>query len=137
MLPPSVIFVLTMHELSLIANLFEILEKQAEEQKTKKIVFVKLQVGLLSGAVPELLKSAFDIYKKETIAREAEMEIDEIPLKMLCRKCGFEMTGDDYILVCSRCGSPDLKTIAGMDMILEKIELEIEDDENNGPPPGK
>jgi len=38
-----------MHELSIVANLFEILEEKAKEQKAKKIVMVKLQVGALSG----------------------------------------------------------------------------------------
>ncbi|MCG2815671.1 MAG: hydrogenase maturation nickel metallochaperone HypA [Candidatus Aminicenantes bacterium] len=115
-----------MHELSLIANLFEILEKNAEENKAQKITYVKMQVGLLSGAVPELLKTAFDIYKKDTIAAEAEIEIIKVPLKVECGDCGQITTHDDYIIVCGSCGSSNLKTLAGTDMILEKMELEID-----------
>ncbi|MCJ7682175.1 MAG: hydrogenase maturation nickel metallochaperone HypA [Candidatus Aminicenantes bacterium] len=115
-----------MHELSLIANLFEILEKNAKEKKSKKITYVKMQVGLLAGAVPELLKSAFDIYKKDTIAADAEIEIVEVPLKVECGDCGQFTVHDDYILVCGFCGSSNLKILAGTDMILEKMELEIE-----------
>ncbi len=114
-----------MHELSLIANLFDILEKQAHDNNAKKIVHVKLQVGVLSGAVPELLTSAFDIYKKDTIAREAAITIEKVPLKMDCEDCRSELISNDYILTCSQCGSSNLKTIAGTELILEKIELEI------------
>jgi len=114
-----------MHELSLISNLFDILEKQAHNKNSKKIIHVKLQVGILSGAVPELLKSAFDIYKKDTIAREAEITCEKVLLKMYCKDCRVESTSDDYILTCSKCGSSNLKTLAGTELILEKIELEI------------
>lgn len=114
-----------MHELSLIANLFELLEEKAGEQNAKKIVHVTLQVGLLSGAVPELLKTAFDIYKKDTIAAEAELAIQEVPLKYQCQDCGIEMIKEDFIIVCDKCGSTRLKTLAGTDMFLLKMDIEV------------
>lgn len=113
-----------MHELSLIASLFEIMEEKARESKAKKIVNVKLQVGLLSGAVPGLLKTAFDIYKKDTIANAAELEIEEVPLKIRCLECEIEMIKDDFAFVCSRCQSSNLKTLAGTELILQKMDVE-------------
>ena len=50
-----------MHELSIVASLFEILEEKAKEKKAKKILSVKLKVGALSGVVPEFLETAFNI----------------------------------------------------------------------------
>ncbi len=114
-----------MHELSIIANLFELLEEKAKEQKANKIVHVTLQVGLLSGAVPELLKTAFDIYKKDTMAAEAVLEIEEVQLKYQCQDCKAEMIEDDYIINCENCGSTNLKALAGMDMFLLKMDVEI------------
>ena len=113
-----------MHELSLIANLFEIMEEKAHEKNAKKIVGVKLQVGQLSGAVPEFLKTAFDIYKKDTIADKATLEIEEIPFRIRCLECEMEMIKDDFALVCSRCQSSNLKTLSGTDLILQKIDIE-------------
>jgi len=115
-----------MHELSIISNLFEILEEKAKEKKARRITCVKLQVGALSGAVPELLKTAFDFYKKDTLASQAELDIDEIPLKVKCKKCQHETFKDDFIFVCSNCGSSELKILAGTELLLEKIEMEIE-----------
>ena len=60
-----------MHELSIIASLFNILVEKAKEQNAKKIVRVVLQVGKLSSVVPDFLESSFDIYKKGTLAEEA------------------------------------------------------------------
>jgi hydrogenase nickel incorporation protein HypA/HybF len=115
-----------MHELSIIANLFEIMEDKAKEKEAKRIVSVKLKIGALSGVVPELLRSAFDMYKKDTIAEEAEVDIETVPLKVLCRDCSrITSTSEDFVLTCSHCGSSNIKTTAGTDMFLEKMELEI------------
>ena len=114
-----------MHELSIVANLFEILEEKAKEKKAKKITRVKVQVGALSGVVPELLKTSFDIFKKDTLAAEAKLEIQKIPLKIKCLKCGQETTKDDYVFICEKCASRELKTLSGTELLLEKVELEV------------
>jgi len=114
-----------MHELSIVANLFEILEEKAKEQKAKKIVMVKLQVGTLSGVVPEFLETAFNIYKKDTLADKARLEIKKIPLRVQCQKCRTEMVKDDFVFICSKCGAKELKTLSGTELLLEKIELEV------------
>lgn len=114
-----------MHELSIVASLFEILEEKAREQKAKKILSVKLKVGALSGVVPEFLETAFHIYKKDTIASDAELKIEEVPLKIQCQKCGAEMIKDDYIFICEKCASRELKTLSGTELFLERIELEL------------
>jgi len=114
-----------MHELSVIASLFEILLQKAGEQKALKITRVQLKVGKLSGVVPEALEAAFEAYKKGTIAEAALLEIEKLRLKVLCQDCGLEALQDDYIFVCPACGSQNLKILQGTELFLEKIELEI------------
>ncbi|MBN1223884.1 MAG: hydrogenase maturation nickel metallochaperone HypA [Candidatus Aminicenantes bacterium] len=116
-----------MHELSVVASLFDILEEKLKEQKGSKVFYVKLQVGLFSGVVPELLKTAFDMYKKGTFAEEAELDIQEIPYKVQCLACGTSMIKDDFVLVCDNCGSTDLKNLEGTEMLLERMEIEVPD----------
>jgi len=114
-----------MHELSVVANLFEILEEKLEAQNGKRVCVVKLQVGLLSGVVPELLKTAFDIYKKDTFAEGAELDITEVSCKVECQECGTVAIKNDYVFICEKCGSINIKTLEGTEMILEKMEIEI------------
>lgn len=114
-----------MHELSIVTNLFEILEEKAKENKAKKIILVKLQVGTLSGVVPEFLISAFNIYKKETIASEAKLKIEEVAFKVKCQNCSAVMIKDDFVLICDKCGSRQLKVLSGTELLLEKVEMEI------------
>ena len=114
-----------MHELSVVASLFEIMEEKAQEKGSKKIVFVKLKIGKLSGVVPEFLATAFEMYKKDTIACDAELEIEEVPLKIRCKACGKTIAKEDFVFICQHCGSQDLETLSGTELILEKMELDI------------
>jgi hydrogenase nickel incorporation protein HypA/HybF len=114
-----------MHELSIVASLFEIMEEKAQEKGSAKIISVKLQVGKLSGVVPEFLITAFDMYKKDTIAKNAKLEIQDVPLKIQCKTCHKTITKDDFSFICPHCGSQDLKTLAGTELIIEKMELEL------------
>jgi hydrogenase nickel incorporation protein HypA/HybF len=114
-----------MHELSIVASLFEILEEKARENGAKKVILVKLQVGKLAGVVPEFLETAFDAYKEGTLAVEAELKIEEIPLTIKCQKCGTEFASENYVFICPSCQSTELKILAGTELLLEKIELEV------------
>lgn len=116
-----------MHELSLVASLFETLEEKAREHDAVRITMVRLKVGRLSGAVPELLESAFDTYKKGTIADGARLEIEEVPVRFRCRACGADRTADEGTFACPSCGSRDVELLEGRDIVVERVELETED----------
>jgi len=115
------------HELSLVASMFETLLDQARLHDAKRITGVKIQVGALAGAVPELLETAFDIYKKGTIAENAVLTIVKPPFTVRCRACGNETVRDDFVMACPACESSDLEVLHGMELILEKIEMETDD----------
>jgi len=75
-----------------------------EAKMVGKILSVKLKVGKLSGVVPEFLKTAFDVYKKDTIAAEAKLEMKKIPVKIQCQKCHNEIIIYDFVFICTQCG---------------------------------
>lgn len=122
---PSLTYGKRMHELSIVANLFEVLEEKAKENKAKKILSINLKVGALSGVVPEFLETAFNIYKKDTIAAEAKLNIEEVPLRVQCQKCGAEIVKNDFVFICEKCDSRELKTLSGTELLLEKVEMEV------------
>jgi len=116
-----------MHELSIVAGLFETLLEQAGTHGARKVTAVTLRMGKLSGVVPELLESAFDMYKKGTIAEEAKLWVVDVPVRIRCRACGKEAEIQSYVFLCDACASPDLEILQGTDMVLERIELETDD----------
>lgn len=116
-----------MHELSIIASLFEILEDKAREQNARRITAVTIRVGRLSGVVPELLRSAFDMYRKGTLADGARLEIEVAPFDFRCRACGGTAFREEPGVACAACGSKDIELVGGMDLVVEKIEIETDD----------
>ncbi|MDD8031814.1 MAG: hydrogenase maturation nickel metallochaperone HypA [Acidobacteriota bacterium] len=118
-----------MHELSLVADLFTIIEEQASRAGAKRVTKVSVSVGELAGVVPELFRSAFQSYKKGTIADKARLQLKMVKIKFKCRNCGHELTtrnimDESFSYVCPACGSKDMELIAGRDLYLEKLEIE-------------
>lgn len=121
-----------MHELSLVDSMFETLLEQARVHKAKCITGVKIQIGALAGVVPELLESAFDSYKIGTIAEDAVLTMVKPPFTIRCRACGVETVRPDFVQACPACASTDLEIIHGMELVLEKIEMETDDPPDGG-----
>jgi hydrogenase nickel incorporation protein HypA/HybF len=112
------------HELSLVASLFEVLEEKAREHGAVRITAVVLKVGVMSGVVPDLLESAFEMYKKGTLADGARLEIVRVPVKLRCPDCGGESVREDADFSCAACGSRRIEIVEGRDIVVERIELE-------------
>ena len=113
-----------MHELSLVTSLFEILEEKARDEKALRVTAVTLRIGKLSGVVPELLETAFDTFKKGTIASGAKLCLEISPLRVRCRACGKEFLTDEPVFVCSSCASPNLEIMEGQELTLQRMEIE-------------
>lgn len=113
-----------MHELSLVASLFEVLEEEARRHGALRVTRVVLKVGVLAGVVPELLDSAFDVYKKGTIAATARLEIVRVPARLRCPDCGGEAVREETDFSCARCGSGRVEIVEGRDLVVETIDLE-------------
>jgi len=115
-----------MHELSLIASLFDTLTEKAADHRAREVTLVTIKAGPLAGVVPELLVSAFDMYKKGTIAARARLAVVPLPFVVRCRACGAETSHDNPISACPACGSADFTIVQGTEVYLDKLELETD-----------
>ena len=113
-----------MHELSIISNIFTILETLAEENRLTTITRVRLQIGELQHIVPEMLDFAFETVAKGTKAEGASLEIEMVPIRMQCRTCHFEFMVAEHTYICPKCSGTSLDTLQGTEIILESIEGE-------------
>jgi hydrogenase nickel incorporation protein HypA/HybF len=113
-----------LHELSLVASVFEVLEAEARKHAAVRVTRVVLKVGIMSGAVPDLLESAFETFKKGTIAETARLEMVIVPVKLRCPDCGGEAVREDSDFSCAGCGSRRVEIVEGRDLVVETVELE-------------
>ena len=113
-----------MHELSLVASVFDVLEDKARELGASRVSAVVLKVGAMSGVVPDLLESAFETYKEGTLAGQARLEIVVVPVRLRCPDCGGDTVREDADFSCAACGSRRVEIVAGRDLVVRTIDLE-------------
>ena len=113
-----------MHELSLVASVFEVVEAQVREHGARRVTRVVLEVGVLAGVVPDLLESAFDSYKRGTPAEEARLEIVAVPVRLRCPDCDGSSVREETDFSCAACGSRRVEIVSGRDLVVRTIDIE-------------
>jgi len=114
-----------MHETSLVQSILETVCRQCQEADYSKILEIRLRIGQASGIQTEALVFAFDIIKENTLAKEAFLVIEQVPLKGNCKKCGkgFEIS-DRYVFNCPNCRSTSFTITSGFEMQIVDMEVE-------------
>ncbi len=113
-----------MHEVSVALSLLEMIEERCRNEGYSSVESVRVRIGKASSILPEALKLAFEMAKKETVAGEAELLIDLIPVRALCKRCLKSFEGEDsFIFECPFCNSPSLRLISGRE--LDLVEMEV------------
>ena len=69
-----------MHEASIALSVLEIAVDNCRKAGYNRIESVRLKIGRASGIMPDALLFAFNAVKADTIAAEASVIIDEIPV---------------------------------------------------------
>lgn len=113
-----------MHELSLTQNLIEIAEQHARREDAKTITCIAMEIGALSGVIPEAVEFAFEACTKGTMAEGATLEIVRVPAIGHCQECDAESQMESLTDGCAECGSFALNIISGQEMTLTEMEIE-------------
>ena len=113
-----------MHELSLTQSLVAIAEDHARQAGGTVIRSVTVEIGELSGAMPEALEFAFDVCSKGTLADGATLILRRIPGHGRCAACATEADCHELVAVCPHCGALTFEIDAGRE--LRVVELEID-----------
>ena len=112
-----------MHELGIMQSALEMAEDKARAVGGKKIHRIRLRIGALSGVVPEALRFAYEGLKGDTLASEAELEIEEIPAACWCGACQTEFMARDRQFECPRCHQPTGQLRRGTELELTSLEI--------------
>jgi len=116
-----------MHELAICQSIIEQVKNIAAENNAQAVTKIIVQIGPLSGVEAPLLQHAFPIASAGTIAKNAQLETQLLPIKVRCNLCGNENEAVINKLLCSACGAWQTSLLSGDEMLLSSIELETED----------
>lgn len=112
-----------MHEVSLMQSAIALAVEQTKSQGLSKIHRIDLNVGELSGVVPEALEFAFDVVSAGTLAEGAQLHLETVPILCYCRHCRREFYPLSWIYKCPYCNRLSSDIREGKD--LELVSLEI------------
>ena len=108
-----------MHELTITESVIESVIKRTGDAK---VIRVQLEIGKLSGVVPDAVRFCFDIAADGTPLDGAELEIVETLGRARCRECGVPFEIDGPIALCP-CGSANLDFIGGTELRINEVEV--------------
>jgi hydrogenase nickel incorporation protein HypA/HybF len=109
-----------MHELAITESMVAAVAERVGEARVAR---VRLQIGQLAGVVPHALRFCFDACTRGTSMEGAALEIDEIPARGRCRRCGTEIAMASFLDECA-CGSIEVELIAGQELRIKHVEVE-------------
>ena len=112
-----------MHESSVTESILKIATQTAIENNAKKIIFINIAVGELTGFIGESIQFYFDRYSKDTIAEGAKLNIRYIKPEFECMNCGRMFPKNDEIK-CPYCSGEGRSTKIGQEFFVENIEIE-------------
>ncbi|SHI17746.1 hydrogenase nickel incorporation protein HypA/HybF [Sporobacter termitidis DSM 10068] len=114
-----------MHEYPLTKRIVDIAVREAEEQKARRVLAVRLVVGETSGIIAESVQMYFDVIAEGTPAEGAELLITSVKPEMRCPACGRKFIRPRFSFSCPDCGALGEPTETGREFYIESVELEI------------
>ena len=115
-----------MHELTVAIQIRRGLETElASDEGTLVADVVRVQVGALSGIVPEALQFAWPhaVADSATLG-SARLDIDWVDVQLLCVACNDVYTLTEFrSLRCPHCRAPDVEIIAGDELDIASVDV--------------
>ncbi|NDR56750.1 hydrogenase maturation nickel metallochaperone HypA [Aliiruegeria sabulilitoris] len=113
-----------MHELAICQALIDQVTTVARDNNASRVSGITLEVGPLSGVVPDLLSNAFSIAAAGSVADGASLTIELSPVRVWCKACQAESDAKINRLVCAQCGDWRTELRSGDEMLLRSVVLE-------------
>ncbi len=114
-----------MHEIGIMEQTLEIAIQNAQAQNANKIEKITMEIGKISGVVPEALKFAFDVVSKNTIAENATFIINNIPIICYCDSCQQNFYPQEWFFECPNCLEFSNNIIQGKEIKLLSVEIDF------------
>jgi len=113
-----------MHELSVCQALISQVAQVARSNHAATVTDIYVDVGPLSGVEQPLMRNAFPIAAAGTVANNATLHLQAMPIRVRCEECGAESEVAANRLTCTQCGDWRTNLISGDELLLQRVVLE-------------
>ncbi len=113
-----------MHEFSLVKSLLQHVDRVLVENHSAIANVIEVEIGPLSGAEPELVRSAFEQLAINSEWRDTKLIVRESALVVQCLQCQSDTRLNDFVFRCSHCDSGAVRVIEGDEFRLLSVTIE-------------
>lgn len=106
-----------MHELSITQSVVSAVRERLGDERVEAIT---LEIGRLSGVVPDSIRFCFEMCAEGTPLAGAALDIVDVPGRARCRSCGTTFEMPDPLPLCG-CGSTDLEILCGRELRIKHV----------------
>lgn len=111
-----------MHELGIVFHIIKTIERVGDENKLTSVSEVTLELGEVSGVIPEELNNCWNwAVKKTELMKNATLVIEKIPALTFCENCSETYDTVRYGRICPFCSSEMTYLIQGNEINLKEI----------------
>ena len=112
-----------MHELGTIYYVIDTVEKLMEENDLKEVGSITLEVGEVSGIIPEYLQDFWTYARAKTEHfQNTELKIEILDAVTYCQDCGKTYPTVQYKKICPYCQSGNTFLVTGNEYNIKEIE---------------
>lgn len=111
-----------MHEIRIAKDLSDIVIDVAKRENLTKVTKVNICFGQMIQIVPEIFEFSFKEIIKDTIANDAGINIEILPVIMRCTVCNDKFELKDIDFFCNGCGSSEVEILSGRELFVKSIE---------------
>lgn len=112
-----------MHELGIVFHIIKSVERVAAENELEKVSAVVLELGEVSGVVPDYLTDCWKwAAAKSELVRGSELKIETLPAVTHCDNCGKNYPTVVHGKICPHCQSEKTWLLTGNEVSIKEIE---------------
>ena len=112
-----------MHELATIYYVIDTVEKLMVENRLTQVASITLEVGEVSGIIPEYLTDFWQYAReKSEHFKETELKIEKLEAVTYCQDCRKTYSTMKYKKICPYCQSGNTFLVTGNEYNIKEIE---------------
>lgn len=117
-----------MHEMSIVAGVLDAVNESARQAGAARVLAINLSIGDMTEVVDEALTFAFEALTEGTMCEGSQLVVNKVHPRSLCLECGNEFDHDRFHRACPTCGSYETQLIAGRELQIDSIEVDLPDE---------
>lgn len=111
--------------MSIIAGVLDAVIPSAKQAGADRVLGITLRIGDMTEVVDEALEFGFEALTEGTMCEGARLVVNKVHPRSVCFECGNEFDHDRFHRSCPLCGSYETRVVAGKELEIESIEVDI------------